>query len=179
MIVKERPGPRCAGFVACSLTADLRLAMLARALPLHLLERANAEDENRSARERYHRSHRECRGIEAGEIEQPSCDDRSHHAREITDAVCIAVHLPAACGPASVCVMAHTFEANIPYHRQASINNAMASVSSRTNATGKIIVDSASPRPANVFRTRVGEPPRATQRSEIQPEITLETATVR
>ena len=27
---------------------------------------------------------------------------------------CIAVHFPAACGPARVCVMAQTLEANIP-----------------------------------------------------------------
>ena len=52
----------------------------------------------------------------------------------------------------------------------------MARRSSRTSATGKMIVESTSPVPANVLRTRVGEPPRAIQRSESQPDIMQETA---
>ena len=55
----------------------------------------------------------------------------------------------------------------------------MARLSSRTNATGRMMVESANPTPVKVLRTRVGAPPREIQRSESQPDKTLDTATAR
>src|SRR6266446_9612940 len=85
---------------------------------------------------------------------------------------CKPVHLPAARGPASVCVITHTFDVFNPYAALAINRNATA-------RSGPAIAQAASktpptncPVPIIVFRTNVALHPAAIHRSEAAPEIT-------
>src|SRR5579864_1228234 len=94
---------------------------------------------------------------------------------------CTPVHLPAASGPASVCVMAQRLEVHSPAAAQVKKRKSVARSELNANATmaKQKTEPSAKPRAVNVLRTRVGVPPRAIQKSEIQPEIKAETARMR
>ena len=90
---------------------------------------------------------------------------------------CIPVHLPAASGPANVCVMAHTFEVKMPNDTHEAIRNPDENQESATSAAGSINpAHINSPVTAKVLRTRVGVPPRAIQRSEAHPPASDATA---
>src|SRR4051794_25842163 len=58
----------------------------------------------------------------------------------------------------------------MPKQRHASVNNAIERSGSLTSTTGTRIVAPVRPRPANDFRTRVGDSPRAIRRSLSHPE---------
>src|ERR1017187_6202177 len=64
----------------------------------------------------------------------------------------------------------------MPKEMHASINSAAATFGSRTSTTGTRIVAKHRPVPAKLFRTRVGEPPRAIKRSLSHPDNTHDTA---
>src|ERR1700680_198003 len=91
---------------------------------------------------------------------------------------CSPVHLPAARGPAIVCVIAQRCEGKTPAPAQVTKRKSAASRQSEVNATTarhehELI---ASPVAVKVFRTRVGLPPPAIHRSETHPEISADTA---
>src|SRR5579859_3527920 len=89
---------------------------------------------------------------------------------------CSPVHFPAVDGPAKVCVIDHRLEVPMPSPMQTRNRMdmamrwlAMSPTSSRLEATSK-------PVPVKVLRTRVGVPPAAIHRSEIQPDTNAESA---
>ena len=90
---------------------------------------------------------------------------------------CHPVHLPAAPGPASVCVMAQMLEVNSPKERLAAIKSTMQTIGSRTMHRGKnqqVVISM--PPAEKVLRTRVGLPPRAIHKSDAQPPAVEEIA---
>src|SRR6266851_5980988 len=98
------------------------------------------------------------------------------HPARLPKKLCSPVHLPAACGPASVLVIAQVLEALIP-------QNAAANSRHTTESTGPLTTQAASEIPAptcpttiNVLRTRVGVFPEAMQRSETHPADVAATA---
>src|SRR5271168_4549495 len=83
---------------------------------------------------------------------------------------CMPVHLPAAAGPARVCVIAQWFDAYIPNATYATLRSATQRLRSETIAAGTMMVESRSPPATKVFRTRVGVPPRLIHVSEAHPQ---------
>src|SRR5512133_459955 len=82
---------------------------------------------------------------------------------------CRLVQRPAARGPARVCVIAQWLDVKVPNAMHANMRSAIDAVESRTATTGRMVVEPSSPATTIVLRTRVGVPPAAIQRSEIQP----------
>src|SRR5438034_3535289 len=79
-------------------------------------------------------------------------------------------HLPAAVGPARVCVMAQTLEVKIPNEIDAAMISPSDNEGFATNAAGAISpAHSDMPTPTKALRTRVGVAPLAIHRSEAQP----------
>src|SRR5689334_15327505 len=84
----------------------------------------------------------------------------------------IPTHLPAARGPANVWVTAQTLEVKIPSDTEAATKRTSEAEELFTRSTGTSrAAQSSKPVVMNVFRTRVGEPPRRIQRSESQPPV--------
>src|SRR5438105_846387 len=83
---------------------------------------------------------------------------------------CRPVHLPAPCGPASVCVMHQLFELVRPKENDATTSKLIANIGFCAIAESiKNRAHDNTPVITNVFRTNVVFPPRAIQRSETEP----------
>src|SRR5262249_34241176 len=88
---------------------------------------------------------------------------------------CRPVHLPAASGPAMVCVIDQRLHVKMPKETQESIRNVIAVVWSEAMETPRMMVENVSPTPANPLRTRVVSAPPAIHRSDVQPQIVVVT----
>ena len=94
---------------------------------------------------------------------------------------CRPVHLPAARGPASVCVMAQRFEVHSPAPAQVKKEKSVASRESNAKAATakqKTVSQRQAERSEGLAHTSRSAP-RAIQKSEIQPEIKAESARMR
>jgi len=90
-------------------------------------------------------------------------------------AFCTPDHFPAAVGPASVCVIAHTLELNKPSAQQAVVSKAIAKTMLLTIAAGSTTVQSSNPVITKPLRTRVALKPYEIRRSDAQPQLRAET----
>src|SRR5215472_16517109 len=89
---------------------------------------------------------------------------------------CSPVHRPAACGPASACVIAQTFDELMPRKEVVRITAAVENPGPVRTAANAKIAAPAIPPLVNVLRTRVGEAPRAIHQSDRRPQIAAVTA---
>src|SRR5260370_36013880 len=92
---------------------------------------------------------------------------------------CRPVHLPAANGPASVCVMAQWLDAKTPYEAQANNSRIRDAVWLGIAVTPRMMVAKPRPNPVQVFRTRLGAAPAAMARSDSQPAAVVAAAVTR
>ena len=101
---------------------------------------------NTAARGQHHRRrHHEGQVELPGLLHHPSRQPGRRHARQVGDSVLQAGPFARGARPASVWVIANTFDAVEPNERQASISSAMAVVSSRITQTGRMMVESVRP----------------------------------
>src|ERR1700746_3383858 len=98
------------------------------------------------------------------------------HPARLPKKFCSPVHLPAACGPARVWVIAQVLETLTPQNTAANSRHPTESTGPPTTQVASEIPATTCPTTINVLRIRVGVSPEAMQRSETHPADVAATA---